>query len=52
MIKTFDELCVDESICNYCKQTDYGEHKECVTPDGYWCCEDSAMQTYHKEIGE
>lgn len=41
MIKTFDELCNEEEICNYCKQTNYGEHKECITPDGYWCCEGS-----------
>ena len=26
MIKTFDELCNEEEICNYCKQTNYGEH--------------------------
>ena len=39
MLKTFEELCSEESICNYCSATDYGEHKSCATPNGYWCCE-------------
>jgi len=41
MFKTFEEMCEDETICDYCSTTDYGEHKSCVTPSGYWCCEGS-----------
>lgn len=39
MLKTFEEMCDDETICDYCRATDYGEHKSCVTPNGYSCCE-------------
>lgn len=39
MLKTFKEMCDDESICEYCSQTDFGEYKEQVTPSGYSCCE-------------
>ncbi len=39
MLKTFDEMCEDETICGYCHNTDYGENKSCVTPNGYVCCE-------------
>ena len=39
MLKTFEEMCDDESICSYCLPTDYGEHKSCITPNGYWSCE-------------
>jgi|GEM_PF-1518618 len=39
VLKTFDEMCDDDSICNYCYRTDYGEHKSCITPSGYSCCE-------------
>lgn len=41
MIKTFEELCDDESICDYCSRTDYGEHNSSVSPSGYWSCEGS-----------
>ena len=39
MLKTFKEMCDDESICDYCSQTDYGEHKSYGTPNGQWFCE-------------
>lgn len=39
MLRTFDEMCDDESICGFCRATDYGEKKSCVTPSGYWSCE-------------
>ena len=39
MLKTYSEMCDDEYICNYCSPTDYGEHKLCSTPDGYYLCE-------------
>jgi hypothetical protein len=32
-------MCDDESICDYCSPTDYGEHKSCHTPSGYYMCE-------------
>lgn len=34
---TMEEL--DEQLCSYCAKTDYGEHKSCQTPTGYWACE-------------
>ena len=37
--KTFEEMCNDETICNYCKATNYGECKSSITPNGYWACE-------------
>ena len=30
MLKTFDELSDEESLCKYCSATDYGEHKSCI----------------------
>ena len=41
MLKTFKEMCDDESICSYCEPTEYGEHMEGVSPNGYWSCEGS-----------
>lgn len=48
MLKTFDELVEEESICNYCSATGYGEHTSAsyVNSKGcYWCegayCEDA-----------
>jgi hypothetical protein len=39
MLETFEEMCDNESICNYCHRTDYGENKCYSTPNGYYCCE-------------
>ena len=39
ILQTFEELCDSEEICSYCSTTDYGEHKQGVTPSGYWSCE-------------
>ncbi len=39
MLQTFEEMCDSEEICEYCSATDYGEHKSCYTPNGYWMCE-------------
>ena len=39
MLKTFDEMRDDETICDYCSATNYGECKSCVTPSGYQSCE-------------
>lgn len=39
MLKTFEEMCDDESICKYCAATDYGDYKSCHTPNGYYMCE-------------
>ena len=44
MLRTFEEMCDDESICDYCYQTDFGEQKSFVTPNGYVCCEGSFCQ--------
>ncbi len=41
MLQTFEEMCDSEEICEYCSATDYGKHKSCVTPNGYWSCEGS-----------
>lgn len=41
MLRTYEEMCDDESICDYCSRTDYGEYKFSSTPDGYWSCEGS-----------
>jgi hypothetical protein len=39
LLKTFDEICDDETICDYCSQTDWGEHKSYGTPNGQVFCE-------------
>ena len=39
ILKTFEELCDDDTICDYCSATDYGEHKSYSTPNGYYMCE-------------
>lgn len=39
MLKTFQEMCDDETICNYCYPTDYGEHKFVSYPGGCYMCE-------------
>lgn len=39
MLKTFEEMCNDESICKYCYQTDYGENSFGTYPGGYYSCE-------------
>ena len=53
MLKTFEEMCDDMEICNYCSQTDYGEHKSYVTPSGFYSCEgswcDEAYEAYLEE---
>jgi|688.fasta_scaffold707134_2 hypothetical protein len=41
MLRTFEEMCDDETICGYCSNTDYGANKEGVTPNGYYSCEGS-----------
>ena len=30
---------LDEQLCQYCRRTDYGEHRSSSTPNGYWSCE-------------
>lgn len=51
MLKTIDEM--EEELCNYCYRTDYGEHKSCITPSGYSCCEgaycEEAYESYLEE---
>lgn len=32
---------LDEDLCNYCRDTGYGEHKAMMTPTGYYFCEGS-----------
>lgn len=53
ILKTFQELCDSEEICNYCYCTDYGEHKFYSTPNGCWFCEgswcDEAYEAYLEE---
>ncbi len=49
MLKTFDELCEEETICNCCSATDYGEHKSCITPNGYWMCEGAWCKEAYEE---
>ena len=49
MLKTFKEMCDDETICDYCSMTDYGEHKSCVTPNGYWSCEGSWCERAYED---
>ena len=43
----------DETICEYCYQTDYGEHKSVHTPNGYYMCEGTwckdAYESYLEE---
>jgi hypothetical protein len=39
ILKSFEEMCDDETICDHYYRTDYGEHKSCVTPSGYSSCE-------------
>lgn len=41
-------MCDDETICDYCYRTDYGEHKSGVTPSGYWSCEGSYCDESYK----
>ena len=53
MLKTFEELCDEDSICNHCSATDYGEHKSCITPNGYWSCEGAwCKESYEKYLDE
>lgn len=53
MLKTFEEMCDDESICDYCYQTDFGKDKSFVTPDGYVCCEGAFCQeSYESYLDE
>lgn len=49
MLQTFEELCDSEEICEYCSATDYGEHKSCHTPNGYWMCEGSWCEDAYDE---
>lgn len=49
MLKTFEELCDEDSICNHCSATDYGEHKSCITPNGYWSCEGAWCKDAYEE---
>ena len=49
MLQTFEEMCDDESICNYCSHTEYGEYKSGVTPNGYWSCEGSWCKDAYEE---
>lgn len=49
MLKTFDELSDEESLCKYCSATDYGEHKSCITPNGYYWCEGAHCEDAYRE---
>lgn len=53
LLKTFQELCDEESLCTYCSRTDYGENKSYVTPTGFYSCEGSyceeAYEAYLEE---
>lgn len=49
MLQTFEEMCDDESICNYCSHTEYGEYKSDVTSNGYWSCEGSWCKDAYEE---
>lgn len=53
MLKTFEEMCDDESICDYCSPTDYGERKSCQTPSGIWMCEGTwCVDSYEAYLDE
>ena len=52
MLKTFDELSDEESLCKYCSATDYGEHKSCITPNGYYWCEGAHCEDAYRELEE
>lgn len=49
MLKTFDELSEEESLCQYCSATGYGEYKSCATPNGYYWCEGAYCKDAYKE---
>ena len=49
MLKTFDELSEEGSLCKYCSATDYGEHKSCITPNGYYWCEGAYCEDAYRE---
>lgn len=50
ILKTFDEMCDDETICEYCIPTDYGEHKFYCSPStGYSSCEGMWCEDSYKE---
>ena len=44
ILKTFQEMGDDETICDYCHPTDYGEYKFVHTPNGYDTCEGTWCQ--------
>jgi hypothetical protein len=53
VLRTYEEMCDEESICNYCSQTDYGECKSSATPNGYWSCEGSwCKDSYDKYLDD
>jgi hypothetical protein len=52
MLKTFEEMCDEELICNYCIPSDYGEHKAYHTPSGYYMCEGAWCDEAYREYLE
>lgn len=49
MLKTFDELSEEESLCEYCLATNYGEYKSCITPNGCCWCEGAYCEDAYRE---
>lgn len=49
MLKTFDELSDEEVCVNIVQQSDYGEHKSCITPNGYYWCEGAHCEDAYRE---
>ena len=48
--KSLKEL--EDELCSYCYATDYGEHAEVVTPNGYYACEGRFCEEAYTEYLE
>lgn len=57
MIRPFEEMCEDESLCEYCRCTNYGESPSSyLSPSGWQSCEgvgcEDAYETYLETVNE
>ncbi len=48
--KSLEEL--EDELCSYCYETDYGKQSEVVTPNGYWACEGCFCEKAYTEYLE
>lgn len=52
-LETFQDMCDDETICQYCLRTGYGEYKQSWNGNGYDFCEGAwCKESYERYLDD